>query len=871
MNNNKSILDTVIFQSALEQVPASIVITDPTPKILYINKFFTEQTGYTEEEAKGKNPNILNSGTHSREFYQEMWQTLLSGNIWEGELRNLRKDGTYFWEKASIAPYFDDEGDIAYYVAVKHDITKEKEDLVKSKRRERYLNNIQELSLTGGWEYDIVNDRLFWTDQMYKIHGLEKSFSGDLTQESFRCIDEESRDRIVDSHRKCIREGISFDHTFKFTDFKGNKKWVRAKCNPIKSSEGKVIKVVGSFRDITVETDALHALKKRKSKLKAIVESFDDIVFTLDEEGRHIKLYGKWAKSNELSAMMLGKTDTEIFGKEEGKIHTDALQKAKEQGFASYNWHIEDKEGDKSHFEMRLTKLKGAVSEDSTEEKFLGVGRNITAEVNYQEELMDLKDRLNYALIGTKAGTWDWDIKSGKIILNERWATMLGYSLSELEPAYIETWKNFIHPKDLKRVENDLQNYFNGHTPMFDVKVRMQHKDGHWVWVLSRGASFEQDDKGSPTRMVGTHIDVTDWMKAEQRLKNSERKYRELFENSADPSLLEKSGLIVDCNRAALDLLGNDKKSELIGKNFAEISPQTQPDGQKSEQFFKSIFNELINQNKTGLMLEWEHLSKDGKIIPVESVITNLTDIDGDSIRYIVLRDITDRKAAEKEILESYEERGALLSEIHHRVKNNLAIISGLIQLQIIEVEDEKTVEQLNKSVNRIKSIALIHEQLYQSKSFSEISLKENIKNQVETLMTMYNSDISVNVDLKLDLDDVQININQALTCGLLLNEILNNAFKHAFKGRDTGQIQIKLKESGAKVCLTVRDNGVGISNEQESQESLGRTLIETFIQQLNAEAEVKTEEGTCYIIEFMKHNLKGVMASNLDLNLEEE
>ncbi len=800
-----------------------------------------------------------------------MWQTLLSGNIWEGELRNLRKDGTYFWEKASIAPYFDDEGDIAYYVAVKHDITKEKEDLVKTKRRERYLNNIQELSLTGGWEYDIVNDRLFWTDQMYKIHAFEKPFSGDLTQESFKCIDEESRERIVDSYSKCIHDGIPFDHTFKFTDFKGNKKWIRARCNPITDSEDNIIKVVGSFRDVTVETDALHALKKRQSKLKAIVESFDDIIFTLDEEGRFIKLYGEWAKSNELSTIMLGKTAKEIFGKEEGKVHTDALQKAKKQGFTSYNWYIENKDGVKNHFEIRLTKLSDVDSEVPEEEKFLGVGRNITAEVNYREELEDLRDRLNYALIGTKAGTWDWDIQSGKIILNERWATMLGYSLSELEPVYIETWRNLIHPEDRERVETDLQNYFNGHTPMFDVKVRMQHKAGHWVWVLSRGASFEQDDKGNATRMVGTHIDVTDWMEAEQRLKNSERKYRELFENSGDPSLLEKNGLIVDCNRAALDLLGNEKKSELIGKSFAEISPEIQPDGQKSEQFFKSMFNELLNQNKTGLMLEWEHLGKDGKIIPVESVITNLTDTDGDSIRYIVLRDITDRKAAEKELMESYEERGALLSEIHHRVKNNLAIISGLIQLQILEAEDEKTAEQLNKSVNRIKSIALIHEQLYQSKSFSEISLKENIKNQAETLLTMYNSEISTHVDMKLDLEDVQININQALTCGLLLNEILTNAFKHAFKNRDTGQIQIKLKETDGKISLTVRDNGVGIPNEQESPKNLGRTLIGTFIQQLRADAEVKGEEGTCYIIEFMKHNQKGVMASNLDLNLEEE
>ena len=862
MDKVKTLLDSVIFQSAMEQVPVSIVITDTTPKILHANKFFTELTGYSIDEVRGENPNILNSGTHSKEFFKNMWNTLTSGNVWKGEIRNVRKDGSYFWERASIAPYYND-GEIRYYVAIKEDITKEKESTEKAERRERLLNNIQVLSGTGGWEYDPFIEKFFWTDELYKIHGFSKSFDGNLAEESLKCYDESDREKITELYDKCLNDGVAYDYTARFTDMQGNKKWVRTKTQAVKNHKGEIIRIVGSVRDVTDEVETLHILKRRQTEFQTLVESFDDIVYTIDKEGRFTNLYGKWARDEELSTMMLGSTAKEVFGEKNGKVHRDALKIADKEGHFTYKWFIQNEKGQKNHYETKLTRLRGNEMEDSG---FLGVGRNVTKEIRYRQELEDLKERLNYALVGTRAGTWDWDIETGKTIFNERWAQMLGYSLSELEPTYIETWNNLTHPEDLIRAENELHQYFRGDIPVYDVKVRMQHKEGHWVWVWDRGAIFEEDENGRPQRMVGTHIDISDWMKAEERLKKSERKYRELFENSSDPSILEKNGHIMDCNQAVLDLLGYEKKNDLIGKGMLEISPKTQSNGWESEHLYKTTLDEIRNFKKKGLKFEWEHLSKHGEIVPVETVVTNLTDNDGESIRYVVWRDITDRKAAEKELLDAYEERGALLAEIHHRVKNNLAIISGLIQLQIFGTEDDQAAEQLNKSVNRIKSIALIHEQLYQSKSFSNISLKDNIEKQANTLFDMYKSKNSAEVNLKLSLEDIQININQALPIGLLMNEILNNAFKHAFVGRDKGEVRIEVSESDNRVQLGIKDDGVGIPDEEEKGKSLGQTLINTFIKQLRADVDMDTENGTSYQISFEKQDLKGTMASNMSI-----
>ncbi|MDZ7806545.1 MAG: PAS domain S-box protein [Gracilimonas sp.] len=732
MESVKNLLDSIIFRTAMEQIPASVVITNADAEIVYVNKYFTELTGYSAEEAQGKKPSILKSDAQPQAFYRDMWETLLSGKTWRGEFKNVKKDGSYYWEKASIDPIYDDKGEITYFLAIKQDITEEKEQIEEAERRERLLNNIQEISETGGWEYDLRNDMYFWTDELYNIHEFEKPFKGNLAEESLKCYNKPDRDKIYGLFRKCVEQGIPYDYTARFTDLKGKEKWVRTKSQAIKNKKGKVVRVIGSVRDVTDEVETLHALKRSQNEFKTVVESFDDIVFTLDEEGRHTNLYGKWGQDEELRTMMLGKTAVEVYGEEAGRPHIEALQAAKDEGQFTYKWHIQNEEGKRNYYETKLTQLKGA---NSGIEGYLGVGRNITAEMRYREELEELKERLNYALIGTRAGTWDWDIESGKTIFNERWAQMLGYTLDDLEPTYIETWNNLTHPKDLKKTEEKLHKYFKGDIPMYDVKVRMQHKDGHWVWVWDRGAIFEEDEDGKPTRMVGTHIDVTEWMEAEQHLKLSERKYRELFENSSDASMLEKGGYIVDCNQALLDLLGYNEKNELIGKTILEISPEKQSSGWSSEKLFNEALGEMMSFRKKGLQFEWEHFKKDGSLVPVEVVLTNLIDDDGDSMRYAVYRDITDRKAAENELMDAYEERGALLAEIHHRVKNNLAIISGLIQLQMFCIEDEETAEQLNKSVNRIKSIALIHEQLYQSKNFVRISLKENIESQAKTLI----------------------------------------------------------------------------------------------------------------------------------------
>jgi PAS domain S-box-containing protein len=136
-----------------------------------------------------------------------------------------------------------------------------------------------------------------------------------------------------------------------------------------------------------------------------------------------------------------------------------------------------------------------------------------------REKLRESEERLNLAILGTRAGLWDWDLRNGKLICNEEWAHMIGYELNEIEPLTFKSWERFTHPEDLIKAEDTLAQYFQGKIDSYECETRMKHKQGHWVWVLDRGMLVERDPNNNPVRMIGTHIDISRQKKSELDLK----------------------------------------------------------------------------------------------------------------------------------------------------------------------------------------------------------------------------------------------------------------------------------------------------------------------------------------------------------------
>jgi PAS domain S-box-containing protein len=253
--------------------------------------------------------------------------------------------------------------------------------------------------------------------------------------------------------------------------------------------------------------------------------------------------------------------------------------------------------------------------------------------------------------------------------------------------------------------------------------------------------------------------------------------------------------------------------------------------------------------------IEFRVIWPDGSIHWLESKCQVFYDDRGKPVRQIGIGlDICDRKQAETQIKASLREKEVLLQEIHHRVKNNLQVISSLLDLQSLSIDEPATQELFRESQNRIRSMALVHEKLYQSKDCARINFAEYIENLINYLFRAYGvSDRDIALKLEID-NKVSVNIDTAIPCGLIINELVSNALKHAFPDGKIGQIGIALhSDESHHFSLMVRDNGKGLPTnfEFKSIKSLGLQLVNVLANQLKGKVELDRRVGTEFRITF--------------------
>jgi two-component sensor histidine kinase len=216
-------------------------------------------------------------------------------------------------------------------------------------------------------------------------------------------------------------------------------------------------------------------------------------------------------------------------------------------------------------------------------------------------------------------------------------------------------------------------------------------------------------------------------------------------------------------------------------------------------------------------------------------------------------RDVSERiqmietiKESEQQLKASLKEKEILLKEIHHRVKNNMAVVSSLLHLQSLYVKDDDLKKIFSESRNRISAMALVHEKLYQSKDFIEINLKEYIQTLIDNLFSSYNINKEY-IRLETDIDNIQLDIDRLIPCGLILNELITNSLKHAFQDRKDGEIRITIKTVDSdKVLFSVSDNGFGLPEDVDvgNPQTLGLKLIASLTRQLRGDIKYDGKEG---------------------------
>lgn len=246
-------------------------------------------------------------------------------------------------------------------------------------------------------------------------------------------------------------------------------------------------------------------------------------------------------------------------------------------------------------------------------------------------------------------------------------------------------------------------------------------------------------------------------------------------------------------------------------------------------------------------------LHRSGAVVEVE-VHGGRADYGGQPAVIGTLLDITDRKRVEQRMHAALREKEVLLKEIHHRVKNNLQIVSSLLRLQSRSLKAPETVAAFEESCARVQSMALVHEKLYQSNSLSDLDFATYAESLTDSLLRSFGTDPQI-VRVRLDMERVRLDIHQAIPCALLLNELVSNALKYAFPDGRQGEIRIRLRsEAEGAICLMVGDNGVGLPPALDplNSETLGLQLVSTLVAQLRARLEIRRVHGTGYALTFI-------------------
>ena len=253
---------------AIEQSSSTVLFTNTEGDIEYANSKFTQLTGYSLKEAIGKNPRILKSGKTPPEVYKELWETITSGNEWQGELCNRKKNGEIYWESASISPVKNEKGVITNFIAIKDDITERKQIDEELKESEYRLNEAQHIAEIGSWEYNLENKQIKWSDEQYRIFGYEPNEIEPTFKKVTNAIHPDDRKAFKEENRRCIDEGDTYSNEYRIIRPDGSERIIHSQAKLIRDDSGNLTRMSGIDQDITERKKIENELKESENELK---------------------------------------------------------------------------------------------------------------------------------------------------------------------------------------------------------------------------------------------------------------------------------------------------------------------------------------------------------------------------------------------------------------------------------------------------------------------------------------------------------------------------------------------------------------------------------------------------------------------------
>ena len=436
---------------------------------------------------------------------------------------------------------------------------------------------------------------------------------------------------------------------------------------------------------------------------------------------------------------------------------------------------------------------------------------------------------------------WMYDVRENQhIYISPAYERIWGQTCASLY-ANPDLFLDSIHPEDRERVRGAMAATAQGENQ--DLKYRIVRPNGEVRWIGDRCFPI-RNQSGQIYRFAGIAEDITERKRAEEE----QQKFVALVENSSDfIGMTSLEGEPFFINTAGRKLVGLDRFEQVHSAEMFFPTPET-------ETCFREIsFPTLMAPDRWESEGVFRHF-KTGKLIDVyiNAFIVRNPQNGEPLCRATITRDITERKQAEAKIKASLREKEILLQEIHHRVKNNLQVVTSLLDLQSQQVQDPETLKMFRQSQNRIRSIALIHEKLYESENIARVNLADYIYSLTTYLFQFYATKAD-NITLQTNIDEVSLNIDTAICCGLIINELISNALKYAFPNDRKGMIWVEVYHENYCCNLLIKNNGINLQEPIDLQKlkSLGLQLVKALVEQLKGQMVIEQIQGLAFRISF--------------------
>lgn len=778
----------------------------------------------------------------------------------ELEHKVIIADGTLGQTVSKAVPILNTDGEIIEWIGTAANVTKHAEiekELTETKNKlESVIESIPDAVFVSDTEGNFLNfNKAFATFHKFKSKNDVKKTLKEYPDFIEVYIDENTLAPLnMWAVPRALRGETKFNEEYmlKRKDT-GEKWWGSYSFAPIKNKNGQIIGSVVVGRDITSVKasqqkleEMNQTLQEREEQVRLFIENAPASIAMFDNQMKYISVSNRWISDYNLQGMeIIGRSHYEIFPEiteELKQVHRRVLAGSTEQNpeaeFVRADGTVQWVKWEAIPWYSPSGSIGGMIifTEDITNLKLAN------------DALMDSQNKYKYVIETAEEGIILLD-KNGTIIeANPKTQELLGDKNESI------VGKNLL---DINRELNISLDDFNS---AFEAVLNGKTIPKEWEYVTKNGdrkfirINLSLMKKQSELERIAVVVeDITDLKMRERSLKENEQFLDNIVDNIPDMIFVKTADELrfERVNQATENMWGYSR-DEIIGKTDYDLFPKD-----KADAYTKNDLEVLKKSELHDFPEEVINTRHDGeKILHTKKI--PLMDEKGRS-KYLlgISEDITQRKLYEKELKKSLDEKEALLKEVYHRVKNNMQIISSLLNLQIAHVHSEESKDILKDSQSRVKSMAMIHEKLYMSKDLSHINFKEYVEHLVTDIFYTYGVKVGA-INPILRIEPIELNMETAIPLGLIINELVINSLKFAFPD-GKGSIKVIFKSFNNTLSLTVADDGVGFPGSVDFQqtESLGLQLVTNLVNQLNGEISLETEHGTEFNITFKELKYK--------------